>query len=377
MTVRLAVLADDATGANASAAALAASLGRDVPVYDALPAVTTFPMVLNTQSREDVSRSGLVQTWARRLWEAGVRDFDKRIDTTLRGPAPDELQRLVAALPDTPWIGVVAAYPQAGRITRGGRQYLDGLPLAERMAVDTDDLGTYLFGGEQSCRIVATHELSLPGLAEGLLTLGEPVIFDAEDDADLFRIARVLRRVRRRWSGAMLTVTSGAVLHYYPAETDLHTAIIVGSPTAVNIAQVQRLRERLPTWCWPLEEPMLSERKPEDAVIVLHSGLQPVAHRDRRDLSGQLATAALARLHELAKSEWVPERFILTGGELSQAFLRQSGARGAIMHRLAAPLVGHGRIEGGRYADRELLTKGGMVGQPNLLLELVLTPPLR
>lgn len=175
------VLADDSTGANASAGALAANFGKEIPVFDEIPSLKTFPIVLNTRSRDDSSRRVLVERWALALWQAGVGDFDKRVDTTLRGPGAEELRRLCQALPERPWIGVVAAYPRGGRRTRGGRQYLEGQPLAERLDIETDHLGEYLFGRGASWRMVKTDALGGPDLGPKLARITDPVIFDAED----------------------------------------------------------------------------------------------------------------------------------------------------------------------------------------------------
>ena len=373
--MRMVVLADDSTGANASAGALAANFGKEIPVFDEIPPLKTFPIVLNTRSREDSSRRILVERWALALWEAGVRDFDKRVDTTLRGPGAEELRRLCQALPERPWIGVVAAYPRASRVTRSGRQYLEAHPLTERLDIETDHLGEYLFGRETSCRVVTTDELAKPDLGHKLVQVTDPVIFDAERETDLIQIAHVLKQVRRYQSGGIVTVTSGALLRYYPLDNPLRTVIIMGSPTATNVSQINFLAKRHPASVWALEEPHVTAHLKQQ-LIVLHSGLQPLTQHERLDLSEHLVTLALERLEELAKTGWSPQRFILTGGELSQAFLSRSAAHGTRIRRLAAPLVGHGWIEGGLFGGCEVLTKGGMVGQPPLLLELVLAPAL-
>ncbi len=370
------VLADDSTGANASAGALAQSLGVMIPVMDRIPPQVDTPFVLNSRSREDASRSRLVAQWARALWDRGVRDLDKRVDTTLRGPGPAELEELVSAIPDSPWIGVVAAYPGAGRTTRGGRQFLDGVPLAERMDCPTDVLADYLFGPESRCLVVETNKLSSEVLPESLADTSVPVIFDATDNADLAQIARVLRIVRRRHEGTMITVSSGALLNYYPATPAGPTAILIGSPTAINMAQLRYLAERLSAFVWPLEQTIGEHTPGPEGVVILHSGLNVVEPAQRQNVSGQLARWAVTRLDELAQRGWAARRIIASGGEMSQSFLDQSGASGTLMAALGSPLVGHGTIVGGHYEGIEFLTKGGLVGYPALLVELALGPAL-
>ncbi len=376
MSVPFVVLADDSTGANASAGALAQSLGIMISVVDKIPPQFDAPFVLNTRSREDASRTRLVAQWARALWDRGIRNFDKRIDTTLRGPGPAELEELLSAIPDSPWIGVVAAYPGAGRTTRGGRQFLDGLPLAERMPCPTDVLADYLFGPESRCRVVGTGELSSGMLPESLADSFVPVIFDASDDADLAQIARVLRTVRQRHQGTMITVSSGALLNYYPATPAGPTAILLGSPTAINLAQFRYLVKRLPTFAWPLGQTIGEHTPGPENVVALHSGLNVIEPARRQNVSDQLARWAVTRLQELTQRGWAARRIVASGGEMSQSFLDQSGAKGTRLASLRSPLVGHGIIVGGRYQGIEFLTKGGLVGYPALLVELALGPAL-
>lgn len=173
----------------------------------------------------------------------------------------------------------------------------------------------------------------------------------------------------------MLTVTSGALLRYYPLDHPLRTVIIMGSPTDTNVSQVNFLAKRHPAVVWALKEAHTTIH-PKQPLIALHSGLQPIAQHERLDVTEHLVTLALERLEELANTGWFPQRLILTGGELSQVFLSRTAAHGTLIRRLAAPLVGHGWIEGGLFGGCEVLTKGGMVGQPPLLLELVLAPAL-
>ncbi len=376
MEQRLVVFADDATGANASAAALAQSLGRRVPVMDVLDTTPHDIMVLNTKSREDPSRSGLITQWARDLWHSGHRCFDKRIDTTLRGPAPEELANLCHALPEKPWVGVVAAYPDAARSTRGGRQWVGDEPVGNVINIASDDVGKYLFG-QGGCRYVNPDRYTESALASELLTSSEPVIFDASSHHHLAQVAALIRVIRQLYPGPIVTISSGALLRFYPAVPPARTLIIVGSPTTTNLQQVGYLQGHHQVLTWPLDQPLTTTIVSSLPIIILHSGLTPIDARQRQDLSTQLAQHAVMRLEELSHHQWVPQRVILTGGEMAQSFLDQVQATGTEMVGLAAPLVGHGWIDGGQYSGIEIMTKGGMVGNHTLLYELASHPSLK
>lgn len=370
----IAVFADDLTGASASAGSLAKGFGMPIAIAEQLPRIVPGPIVLNTRSREDSSRSGLVTDWVQQLWEQGCRDFDKRIDTTLRGPAPDELARLRNALPMSPWIGVVAAYPAAGRTTRNGRQYVWEHPVTEILSIHTDYLPAYLFGEGAAVRLVPRQELNteLGRLAQILGESPLPVIFDAVCDADLIKIAEVLHRVRAAYLGPMITVSSGAVLEYYPAPRPKNVAVIIGSPTAINVQQIAYMMHHSEALVVAIDDPF-----PFAAVaplIVFHSGLHPIETASREKISEHLATGVCRHLADLAQHNWFPQRLILSGGEMAQAFFDHTHAEGAYIQSSLAPLVGQGIIWGGEYHNTEIVTKGGMVGEESLLFELAVAP---
>lgn len=375
MGLKFAVLADDSTGANASAGALARNVGREIPVMDRLTGCLDGPLVMNTRSREDSARSGLVTDWTRSLWDAGYRDFDKRIDTTLRGPGPEELKLLCRALPETPWVGVVSAYPQAGRVTQGGRQFVDGVSVSRVAHVETDCLAEYLFGGVDRAWSWAIEDRDKPDVVEQIADSPTPVVFDVTTEGDLVWTAAVLRALRRQIHRPIVTVSSGALLQYYPDQKRLNTLVVVGSPTDINVRQVLYLVQQAETVQAPMVNEISLDRVPP--IVVLHSGLDALHSTSRLSISGHLARSVLERLRELGGMGWKPDRIILTGGEMAQSFLDEAGATGLRIGALAAPLVGHGVIMGGDYADAEILTKGGMVGGDSLLFELCVIPSYR
>lgn len=374
---RFVTLADDLTGASASAGALAAGLGMSVPIMERIPDVLDRTLVLNTRSREDPGRSGIITAWVQQLWDMGYRDFDKRIDTTLRGPTPYELHLLLKALPVDPWVGVIAAYPSAGRTTRDGRQYLHGSPVAGVLPeVGTDDLGQYLFPHSAPLKIISREALErdTDAVVVDLLTVRR-VCFDASSDEDLRRIGEILHRLRGTIADPMVTVTSGEVLEHYPGRGPSRVVIVVGSPTRINLDQIAYLQGHQAVELRHLTDPI--GEGTHASTIIFHSGLQPIDARGRQPITQELAKSAKDRLNELDGQGWAFDRLIVTGGEMAQALMDQVGAEGTHVIQLLAPLVGQGIICRGVYDGREIVTKGGLVGDATLLHRLVRAPIAR
>ena len=129
----LLVIADDLTGAN------------DVGVQFAkgeIPSVVmtqpgTFPrgyevVVVNTESRHVPPEAAAerVRNAATQGAAAGVRNFFKKTDSTLRGNIGAELEALLTATGEVS-LAFVPAFPEMGRTTRDGIHYVEGIPIAE------------------------------------------------------------------------------------------------------------------------------------------------------------------------------------------------------------------------------------------------------
>ena len=85
--------------------------------------------VLDAETRhldpaEASRRVGEISSWALRL----ARIIYKKTDSTLRGNIGSELRGMLASLPGTPVV-YVPAYPEMGRIIRGGRLFVNGVRL--------------------------------------------------------------------------------------------------------------------------------------------------------------------------------------------------------------------------------------------------------
>lgn len=190
----LLIIADDFTGALDTGVQFAAyGLSTQVTVesFVDFTAHDTQVLVVDTETRH-LPAAEAYETVARlteQARSAGVRYLYKKTDSALRGNIGAELAAVLTAsgcrqLPFLP------AFPQTGRITRGGVHYVDGVPVTEspfgidpfepvKHAVITDLIA------EQSDLPVRsfpalTEEDDLPQ-TEGIL------VFDAADSDDLYR----------------------------------------------------------------------------------------------------------------------------------------------------------------------------------------------
>lgn len=64
-------------------------------------------------------------------------------------------------------------------------------------------------------------------------------------------------------------------------------------------------------------------------------------------------------------------RCYLSGGDIARGFLEQAGAKGVDLVCELLPLAVCGRLVGGRFDGLLLLTKGGMIGGPDAIFQML------
>ena len=125
--MRIAVIADDLTGAADTGAALVRAGHRTAVAFRG-ERVDADAVVIDTDSRGLPAAEAAARVRAVAL--GGAEIVMKKVDSTLRGPLAAEVEAALAASGRTRAI-VAPAFPATGRTTVGGVQHLDGVPVHE------------------------------------------------------------------------------------------------------------------------------------------------------------------------------------------------------------------------------------------------------
>lgn len=132
--IKLAVIADDITGANDTAVQFAKYNIRSCVRIDfdqrKLLQETADVVVVDTDSRDMASAEAYhkVKTVCEALQNSGVKNFYKKVDSTLRGNLGAEIEATATVI--QPEVVVIApAFPSNHRVTVGGYHLLDNLPI--------------------------------------------------------------------------------------------------------------------------------------------------------------------------------------------------------------------------------------------------------
>jgi uncharacterized protein YgbK (DUF1537 family) len=399
---RVLVIADDATGANASAALLAVR-GLSARTVFRLPRVWprgVDAVTLSIDSRhlppaQAQARARAAAGWGRRH---GARCVGKRIDSTLRGNLGAEVAGVLAALPGAAAL-VVPAFPRSDRLAVGGRVLWRGRPLGPPQERGGGDRRTGVSHVPTLLRIqtsLAVAHVPLRAVRRGRAALvraleqaragARIVVADAATDRDLARLAAAARAGDRRW----VPVDPGPFTAAYvaerlvaprgtggpagprrtPARVPAKPApasrpcvlAVIGSRTSLTRRQIDALRA---SGAAVITVPAAGRDGPwgvgalaSREAVVLCSRPEPVPVASGV-YTGRLARAA-RRLLEACGGRIAG--LYVSGGDTLREVVRALGAEAVHVTAEVEPLVAAGRLVGGRWAGLPVVSKGGLVG---------------
>jgi uncharacterized protein YgbK (DUF1537 family) len=341
------VLADDLTGALASAARLKAG-GLD-PIVAWRPQDLLQPpraAVVDMRVRDaPLGPRRTAAMWAERLADAGCERFEQRLDSTLRGDAAAELAGLLEGAGRRDAVVVaVPAFPQAGRVCVGGVQA--GVAVAEAV-----------FGDARA--EVVTPETLPARLADGATRL----VVDGETEADLRATAEAVDGLD------VVTASSGGWLKYHPRSHGEFVLVVLASNTALNHRQLEALRQGGNVAISADAHAVAGGAATRVVQTIL--GIEPDdTRRDPRltDRAAEEAAALLEAAH--ARGERCLG-VVASGGHMASRLVDALGAQRLDVAREVEPLCPRGTVVGGPWSGLAVITKGGLVGDDATLTTLV------
>lgn len=404
------VIADDLTGANATAAGFARAGLRAVTVGADRSAdlVADFAdrfdvVVVSTDSRHRPASEAAAQVRAvvRAGWPAAL--VCDRVDSTLRGNVGASAAAVLQAVREESGRRTVAlcapAHPAAGRHTVEGTQLLAGTRLEEtelardpRAPVHTSDVAAL---------IRAQAELSVARLPLSAVTgdpgqLRETIRAQLRDGAEVI-IADALTEEHLDRTATAAVAAGGDDIVWIgvdpgPGSVALARALgltdhsegapvlaVSGSTTLLTRSQLERLRTEQPvTVVRPAaasgdgavpDVPKTAEALgaalaaagPAEVVLLatVLDGADIAAHDP---VQSERLPVALAQAVRLAMERWPVDGLYATGGDVSAALFAELGADGLDVTDEIVPLAVAGTFVGGPWAGLPVVTKGGLVG---------------
>jgi uncharacterized protein YgbK (DUF1537 family) len=402
------VLADDLTGACDTGVAFArrgfATRVVFTPEADFTGAAVR---VVTTESRalagEEAARA--VERAVRGLHLTSESRVYKKIDSTLRGQPGAELVAVMrAAGIERALVG--PAFPDQGRVVRGGRVFIHDVPLEQTSfgrEVDQPDLPR-LFGVTGAVDLLRLEDvrLGVPQLVEIIGHSSAPVLVaDAETDADLMVLVRACASTGIRLLCGSAGLARALVGTMPPGEEQIAlerqtgpVLVAAGSYNPVTLRQVEMAQR---------EGVQVVNLTPNDLRIANLGNfpLRTISGEAHANSGGGIAVkikACLLHSENVILYARIPDRLpgkeeeigielaaltaavltgaqvgglVLTGGETAALVCRALGCSGIDLGGEIQPGVVWGRMAGGAFAGLPVVTKAGGFGDENTLVEVI------
>ncbi|MBH0156718.1 four-carbon acid sugar kinase family protein [Fictibacillus sp. 5RED26] len=421
--MKVGVIADDLTGANATGVKLIKQgfEAATMVYYDQEPASGSYNAVcIDTDSRyarKDVSEMRIKKSMNNlQRWGADV--ICKRIDSTVRGNIGTEIDMVLNELGERSIAVVVASFPDSSRITSGGYLLVDGVPVqATDVAKDpvmplTESYVPSIISKQSE--YLVTH-IGLETVLQGKKTILQALkrkidegnrilVMDAVTDEEIEDIAHAMALIE---DYQLIPVDPGPLTAYYAkAYTSLHTQskkilVTVGSVTSLSGEQLTYLIDKTdakPVYVDAEKLASLSESWETEVQRAVTAALEAILHQDILIITTNSPEAKRLELKRLAEEQDVSQdqlakriadglgkitRIVIqsthyeiggcfsSGGDVTASLCSVGRAEGIKLKNEVLPLVAYGEFIGGYFDGIPLATKGGMVGDKKAIHTIV------
>lgn len=412
--MKIGVIADDLTGANATGVRLAKNgftsatvvFGGPIPHNGGVTAIS-----IDTDSRyveKELAQQRVRDAYQKlAAWDAKV--FAKRIDSTIRGNLGVETDTLLNELGPEAIAIVVASYPDSGRVTSGGYLLVDGIPVQETdVAKDpmnpiTQSHVPTLFAQQSNYPVAHIGlDIVLQGCAvikpklEELVSSGTRIIvLDAVTNEEIDHIAEAMAELTEiPWvpvDPGPLTATYGRLMAHQSVAPK-KWIFSIGSITPLTGRQLRYLMDKTnakpvyvdvkklasTTDSWDTEidratdEGLLRLSQEDVLIITTYSPSGQVLNlSELGEREGVTSTVLAKRITEglatistqiMTQTSHLIGGTFSSGGDVTAAICSVSQAEAIGLEDEVIPLAAYGTFIGGKLDGIPVVTKGGMVG---------------
>lgn len=419
--MKIGVIADDLTGANATAVRLtqygfkATTL---VHYNQEIPTNISDVVCIDTDSRyasEKVSKNR-VKTTVENLsdWKADI--ICKRIDSTVRGNLGLEIDTMLDEIGNNSISIVVASFPDSGRITSGGYLLVHGIPVQQTdVAKDpVHPLKESFIPSiiERQSKYEVSH-IKLEKVLDGPTVIKEEIknladdgnriiVIDAVTNENIENIAKAMTEVdeyqliptdpgpltalysysymRQHSTENKVVLTVGSVTDNTKDQMDYLLSKIDAEPIIVDAAQLVLNNQ---TWEAEINRVIkigLDKIKQSEVVIFTTMStekdqldLKEIAQETNlhEDFLAKKISDALGKITRIVceKSEFSINGIFSCGGDVTASICSISEASGITLQNEIEPLIAYGYLKDGYLDGIPIITKGGMAGSKKAIFK--------
>lgn len=409
---KIAVIADDLTGANATGILLkskgfTAATVMDTEAldgyacrYDVLSATTNS----RSMSAERAYKSVKCLIEQFKAIE-GIKLFCKRIDTTLRGNIGAEIDAALDALDHRYIAVVVPAYPLSGRICAGGYVLVDDIPLQQTDVAN--DPKTPVSSSKVADIISKQSRRTIVNIGLDQVMAGQEHLYDAISsigaggiaviDATMQSHIDVIANACCQSGLPIIPVDPGpfstamAAALYKEEGRATHILLITGSVSELTRRQVDTVSHKLGVpWIAVDVSLLLSPHRDAEMQRVFAEAGRAFRHHPIVGIATAMQDAQIVRVEDMQAASAVINKALAditlsllnddrlsikalyaSGGDVTAAICVAIGADGIELKGEALPLATCGRLIGGEFAGLPLITKGGLVGGDDAIIKCI------
>jgi len=417
------IIADDLTGANDTGAILAQDglkvgtilITSDIKKFkdfDALCISTNSRGMLLTDAYEKVKNAANLFTNKKDLF------ISKRIDSTLRGNVGSEIDSIIESLGNDTIVIVVASFPSSGRVCIGDYLLVNGVPL-ENTEVAKDP--TSPVNSSRVTEIIKKQSkynvgyIPLDKVLKGADVIKHEVVekakdnkiivIDARTDKDINEIAKACVETKLRFVASdpgPFTAAVAKILYKKEGEVKTRQKVLCGIGSASNLTREQlkflKLKNnpliiKTNTIDFLNEDAKETEiKRVVTEIIEKENNYSLLVVTTTIDESDVLDFSKIEKKYSLNKKQCanlitdaiatIVYRIIeklgnkiggvyTSGGDVSEDFCTKIGASGFDIKDEVIPLAIYSRIIGGIFDNKPIITKGGLVGAKDTLVECI------
>ncbi|RJS61938.1 four-carbon acid sugar kinase family protein [Bacillus sp. PK3_68] len=421
--MKIGIIADDLTGANATGVRLAKAgfvsaavvFGGGVPTSGNFTAIS-----IDTDSRyiKPDTAKYRVQKAYRQLKEWGADVVAKRIDSTVRGNLGAETDALLDAIGPGSIAVVVASYPDSGRVTSGGYLLVEGMPVqATDVAKDPmnpiassyvpdviKEQSRYEVGHIGLGTVLKGAEAILPAMKALMAANKRIIVVDAVTNEEIDHIAESMAAIDEY---AIIPVDPGPLSAAYgrvKSRQSIHLnkwIVTVGSVTPLTGRQIRYLIDKTnshPVYVNAANLASLTDSWEEEVQRATKEALEKLKEEEILIITTQSPASIVLPLSEIAKEEGTTEETLAkritdglakitygvfkergaaingtfsSGGDVTAALCAVSKAEAIQLEDEVLPLAAYGKFIGGALNGIPVVTKGGMVGDKQSIYQCV------
>lgn len=417
--MKIGIVADDLTGANANCSLMrklgltsASAIGINAELPTDMDVIA-----IDTDSRGIKEEDAFIRVFnsCEKLKKLNPEFISKRLDSTMRGNIGTEIEAIRKSLGNDYIPMIMPVYPDTNRIVINSNMYVNGNIITNTDAGKDSKTPVLSKNVIEEIKRQYTDDIiavNLDEIEKGIEnlekkikenTLNKAMVFDGIKNEHIDIVAQALLNSKKKFFAVDPGPLSQNLAEKMLNKSDrlTKTLLVIGSVTDITIEQIRELLINIPVGIVKVDaEKLLYNNTKNDEInkkikeareyltkenFVLITTTPFYSGEQKLDFSkiskeinldydeiGELISSSLGTISkEVLKSDFSFTGIFSSGGDITVQIAEKLGSSAIEIEEEVMPLIAFGRFIGGEKSGLKVITKGGMVGDRNTIIECV------